>query len=40
VVKLDLRYRGPVDLTQPEFQAELRRVVENSLRDFPQAPTA
>jgi hypothetical protein len=35
-MKLDLRYRSPVDLTQPEFQAELRRVIENSLRDFPQ----
>ena len=35
-MKLDLRCRSPVDLTQPEFQAELRRVIENSLRDFPQ----
>ncbi len=35
-MKLDLRYRSPVDLTQPEFQAELRRIIENSLRDFPQ----
>ena len=35
-MKLDIRYRSPIDLTQPEFQAELRRVIENSLRDFPQ----
>jgi hypothetical protein len=35
-MKPELRYRSPVDLTQPEFQAELRRVIENSLCDFPQ----
>jgi hypothetical protein len=36
VMRLELRYRSDIDLSQPAMQVEIRSHIARCLRDYPQ----